>query len=46
MRLITGVLALGDEVIWAIDLADGKAALHIALLLNQDQQVLSSPAGP
>lgn len=34
LQLIADVLALGDEVIWAIDLADGGAALVIALLLN------------
>ncbi|MER7540542.1 IS110 family transposase [Streptomyces sp. NPDC097704] len=43
LQLITDVLALGDEVIWAIDLADGGAALVIALLLNHDQQVLYIP---
>ncbi|MFF2468426.1 IS110 family RNA-guided transposase [Streptomyces mirabilis] len=43
LQLITDVLALGDEVIWAIDLADGGAALVIALLLNHDQEVLYIP---
>lgn len=38
LQLITDVLALGDEVIWAIDLADGGAALVIALLLNHEQE--------
>jgi hypothetical protein len=42
LHLITDVLALGDEV-WAIDLADGGAALVIALLLNHDRQVLYIP---
>ncbi len=43
LQLIIDVLALGDEVVWAIDLADGGAALVIALLLNHDQQVLYIP---
>lgn len=43
LQLITDVLALGDEVIWAIDLTDGGAALVIALLLNHDQEVLYIP---
>lgn len=43
LQLTTDVLALGGDVIWAIDLADGGAALVIALLLNHDQQVLYIP---
>ncbi|MFJ9924123.1 IS110 family transposase [Streptomyces rubiginosohelvolus] len=39
LELLTDVLALGDEVIWGIDLADGGAALAITILLNHDQQV-------
>ncbi|MFD9623700.1 IS110 family transposase [Streptomyces virginiae] len=39
LQLLTDVLALGDEVTWGIDLADGGAALAIAILLNQDQPV-------
>ncbi|MET7989263.1 IS110 family transposase, partial [Streptomyces sp. NPDC005281] len=31
------VLALGDEVTWGIDLADGGAALAITILLHHDQ---------
>lgn len=31
--------ALDDEVTWGIDLADGGAALAIAILLNHDQAV-------
>ncbi|ANS62318.1 putative transposase [Streptomyces lincolnensis] len=38
-ELLADVLALGDGVTWAIDLADGGAALAIAILLNQDQPV-------
>ena len=40
LELLTDVLALGDEVTWGIDLADGGSALAIAILLNHD------PAGP
>ncbi|GAB7102055.1 IS110 family transposase [Streptomyces phaeofaciens JCM 4814] len=37
LELLTNVLALGDEVTWGIDLADGGAALAITILLNHDQ---------
>ncbi|MFE5026631.1 IS110 family transposase [Streptomyces sp. NPDC056656] len=39
LELLTDVLALGDEVTWGIDLADGGAALAIGILLNHDQPV-------
>lgn len=39
LELLTDVLALGDEVTWGIDLADGGSALAIAILLNHDQLV-------
>ncbi|WP_438290370.1 IS110 family transposase [Streptomyces sp. HUAS TT7] len=39
LELLTDVLALGDEATWGIDLADGGAALAIAILLNHDQPV-------
>ncbi|MFC8583028.1 IS110 family transposase [Streptomyces sp. NPDC057217] len=39
LELITDVMALGDEVTWGIDLADGEAALVIGILLNHDQLV-------
>ncbi|RSN01266.1 IS110 family transposase [Streptomyces sp. WAC 01325] len=39
LELLTEVLALGDEVIWGIDLADGGAALAITILFNHDQRV-------
>ncbi|WP_274595083.1 transposase [Streptomyces sp. E5N298] len=38
-ELLANVLALGEEVTWGIDLADGGAALAIAILLNHDQPV-------
>ncbi|MEU2718071.1 IS110 family transposase [Streptomyces sp. NPDC007205] len=40
LELLADVLALGDEVTWGIDLADGGAALAIAILLNHNQPVL------
>ncbi|OMI84638.1 IS110 family transposase [Streptomyces sp. M1013] len=39
LELLANVLALGEEVTWGIDLADGGAALAIAILLNHDQPV-------
>ncbi|MFM9707757.1 IS110 family RNA-guided transposase [Streptomyces galilaeus] len=40
LQLLGDVLELSDEVTWGIDLADGGAALAIAILLNHDQPVL------
>jgi transposase len=37
LELFADVLALGDQVTWGIDLADGGAALAITILLNHDQ---------
>ncbi|GEC07978.1 hypothetical protein SSP24_56330 [Streptomyces spinoverrucosus] len=39
LELLADVLALGDQVTWGIDLADGGAALAIAILLNHGQPV-------
>jgi transposase len=39
LQLLTDVLALGDDVTWGIDLADGGAALAITILFNHDQPV-------
>jgi transposase len=39
LELLTDVLSLGDEVTWGIDLADGGAALVIAILFNHAQLV-------
>lgn len=36
LELLGDVLALGDEVIWGIDLADGGAALAIASPTSKD----------
>lgn len=38
-ELLGDVLALGDDVTWGIDLADGGAALAIAILINHGQPV-------
>ncbi len=40
LRLLGDVLDLGDVVAWGIDLADGGAALAIAVLLNHGQSLL------
>ncbi|MEU5529735.1 IS110 family transposase [Micromonospora chersina] len=40
---ITAVLARAEKVTWAIDLADGPAALAITLLLERGQRVLYLP---
>ncbi|MFF4398880.1 IS110 family transposase [Streptomyces sp. NPDC001480] len=39
LQLLADVLALGDNVTWGVDLADGGAALAITILLNHDQPV-------
>ncbi|MFJ8405988.1 IS110 family transposase [Streptomyces microflavus] len=39
LELLTAVMALGDEVTWGIDLADGGAALVITILFNHEQSV-------
>ncbi|WP_328841777.1 IS110 family transposase [Streptomyces europaeiscabiei] len=39
LELLGDVLALGEEVTWGIDLADGGAALAIAILINHGQPV-------
>jgi len=39
LELLSDVLALGNEVTWGIDLADGGAALAITILFNHDQPV-------
>jgi transposase len=43
LGLISQVLALAGTVTWAVDLADGAAALLITLLVGHDQQVLYIP---
>jgi transposase len=43
LRLIGDVVGLGREVIWAVDLPDGGAALLIGLLVGHDQALLYIP---
>lgn len=43
LELLESVLALGEEVTWGIDLADGGAALAIEILLSHGQRTLYIP---
>ncbi|MBA3489851.1 MAG: IS110 family transposase [Longispora sp.] len=43
LQLLADVVALGDEITWGIDLADGGAALAIDLLLSHGQHTLYIP---
>lgn len=43
LQLVADVLAISEDVTWAIDLADGGAALLIALLLGHEQALLYIP---
>ncbi|MCX4752439.1 IS110 family transposase [Kitasatospora purpeofusca] len=43
LQLLGDVLALGEEVTWAVDMADGGAALLITLLVDHDQPLLYIP---
>jgi transposase len=43
LSLFADVLALGEDVVWAVDVADGMAALWINLLLNHGQQLVYIP---
>lgn len=43
LRLLADTFALGEDVTWGIDLADGGAALLIDLLLSHGQRVLYIP---
>ena len=40
LTLIADVAVLGSDVIWAVDVVDGGAALMLAILLAHDQTVL------
>jgi transposase len=42
-ELVTAVLALADTIVWAVDLADGPAALVIAVLLQRRQKLVYLP---
>lgn len=43
LQLLADVLRLSSDTTWAVDLADGAAALLIGLLLNHDQHLLYIP---
>lgn len=43
VRLIDEVVALAEEVVWAVDVPDGGAALLIGLLVARDQPLLYIP---
>lgn len=43
LQLLTDVLVISDDVTWAVDLADGGAALLITLLINHGQELLYIP---
>ncbi|MEU9663800.1 transposase [Streptomyces chartreusis] len=44
LELVSGVLALGEDVVWAVDVADSMAALLVYLLLNHGQKIAYVPA--
>ncbi|MEU2245047.1 IS110 family transposase [Streptomyces sp. NPDC018338] len=43
LHLLQDVLALGDHVTWAVDMAGGEPALLLALLAGHDQELLYIP---
>ncbi|MGO4757424.1 IS110 family transposase, partial [Streptomyces sp. 2MCAF27] len=43
LALVSDVLAIDEDVVWAVDVADGMAALWINLLLNHGQQLVYIP---
>lgn len=43
LQLLADVLAFSEDVTWAVDLADGGAALLIAVLLTHDQPLIYIP---
>jgi transposase len=43
LALLADVLALDEDVVWAVDVADGMAALWISLLLNHGQHLVYIP---
>ncbi|MGW8353561.1 IS110 family transposase [Streptomyces wedmorensis] len=43
LTLLADVMAIGEDVVWAVDVADGMAALWINLLLNHGQQLVYIP---
>ncbi|SCF80843.1 Transposase [Streptomyces sp. Ncost-T10-10d] len=43
LALLADVLAIDEDAVWAVDVADGVAALLISVLLNHSQQLLYIP---
>jgi transposase len=43
LALFADVMAINEDVVWAVDVADGMAALWISLLLNHGQQLVYIP---
>lgn len=43
LSLLADVLAIGEDVVWAVDVADGMANLLINVLLNHGQQLVYIP---
>lgn len=43
LALLVDVMAIDEDVVWAVDVADGMAALWINLLLNHGQQLVHIP---
>ncbi|MFD8708190.1 IS110 family transposase [Kitasatospora sp. NPDC059648] len=43
LALLADVLALDEDVVWAVDVADGMAALWISILLGHGQQLVYIP---
>ncbi|MGW4378238.1 IS110 family transposase [Streptomyces albidoflavus] len=43
LALLVDVMAIDEDVVWAVDVADGMAALWINLLLNHGQQLVYIP---
>jgi transposase len=43
LALLADVLAIDEDAVWAVDVADGMATLLISMLLNHGQQLLYIP---
>ncbi|MFD7667598.1 IS110 family transposase [Streptomyces sp. NPDC059788] len=43
LALLVDVMAIDEDVVWAVDVADGMAALWISLLLSHGQQLVYIP---
>ncbi|MEV8396297.1 MULTISPECIES: IS110 family transposase [unclassified Streptomyces] len=43
LALLADVLDIGEDAVWAVDVADGMATLLISVLLNHGQQLLYIP---